>query len=304
MCPSSTSEPMNQKIIGPLALALSLSLAACDDATTVADAGPLTLMLTDDAGDVKMAIVTIARIELVGDGQPVVLAEDLLPIDLVPLENDVAPLVEDLMIPGGTYSQLRFVIPAACIRVEQADPIELTYASSDDFDECGTPDGRLQIPSFAQTGIKVNLPGGSIRVDGESKILLLDFDVAESFGHQAGQSDSWVMTPVIHAEDISLSGSIVVELSLATGFDASDFRATLTNGTGTESEPFVEAGGAGGTYVAPFHYLHAGEYEVSVELEAGVVLDFTLSPEAPQNVTLGSGEQVTVAFEVGPPPSP
>lgn len=61
--------------------------------------------------------------------------------DLLTLSNDIATLVEDETVPGGTYSQIRFIIPEACIGVEQADETELVYASGD-LDECGPKDGQ------------------------------------------------------------------------------------------------------------------------------------------------------------------
>ena len=42
---------------------------------------------------------------------------------------------------------------------------------------------------------------GSVRLEGNSNILLVDFDVAQSFGHQAGGSGRWVMHPVVMATD-------------------------------------------------------------------------------------------------------
>lgn len=58
-------------------------------------------------------------------------------------------------------------------------------------------DGVLQTPSFDQSGLKVNLPQGELELEGESTTWLVDFDVAESFGQEAGGSGQWVMNPVI-----------------------------------------------------------------------------------------------------------
>jgi len=40
----------------------------------------------------------------------------------------------------------------------------------------------------------VSMPGGLV-FDGAAQTLVVDFDVAESFGHEAGQSAKWVMHP-------------------------------------------------------------------------------------------------------------
>ena len=113
------------------------------------------------------------------------------------------------------------------------------------------------------------------------------------------------MHPVIHADDISLTGGIVVELTAAgtvdltsVGSSLADFQARVD----TEAMPlaFTDVDDDG-TYTATFLYLQPDpdpEYSVSVELRDGVSFDFTLDPTSPQNVTFGSGEQATVAFEV------
>ncbi len=237
---------MYRKILGLVAVLATLPLAACDDGTGALSPGTLSLMLTDAAGDFTQAQVTIERIELVGDGEPLVLLDAPFTTDLLTLSNDIASLTEDVTVPGGTYTQLRFIIPEACIGVEQEDESELVYASTD-FDACGAADGSLQLPSYDETGLKVGLPGGSIEVDGDSRILLLDFDVSQSFGQQAGMSGSWVMNPVIIAEDISLSGGIVVELTAADGVDLAALGASLADfearlDTETEPQPFTDPG--------------------------------------------------------------
>ena len=127
---------MFKKHVSLLTLLLLVPIAACDDSTDVGDPGTLSLLLTDAPGDFTQAIVTIKRIELVGDGQPLVLEDVPFTTDLLMLSNDVASLLEDETIPGGTYSELRFIIPEACIGIEQSDGSEAIYASSG-FADCG-----------------------------------------------------------------------------------------------------------------------------------------------------------------------
>ncbi len=296
---------MSRRILGSMALVMSLSLGACDDSTAVGTPGTLTLLITDAAGDFTQAFVTIERIELVGNGEPLVLRDTPFTTNLLTLSNDVATLVENVVVPAGTYSEIRFIIPGACIGVKQSDGSELVYASTG-FTECGPADGSLQLPSFAETGIKVNLPGGSIEVGGDAQILLLDFDVSQSFGQQAGQSGMWVMTPVINASDISLTGNIVVQLTVAAtvdltalGSSLADFQVRLS--TEATPQPFTDEDGDG-VFTATFLYLRPNEpnetYTVTVELQEGVSFDFTLNPTSPQVVVLGSGEEASIAFEV------
>lgn len=294
---------MFRKLLSVLAVAAVLPLAACDDGTSVAESGFMSLMLTDEAGDFTQARVTIERIELIGEGGPLVLRDDAITTNLLTLSNDVMSLVEDAVVPGGSYTQIRFIIPEACIGVEQEEGPDAIYASSG-FDACGAADGALKLPSFAETGIKVGLPGGAVAVDGDSKILLLDFDVSQSFGQEAGMSGSWVMTPVIKADDISLSGSITVELTAADDVDLAslgaslaDFQAELND---AEPQPFTDDDDDG-VYTVTFEYLLPDQsYDVSVGLREGISYDYTLDSEtpSPQSVSLVSGEQTTVVFEV------
>jgi hypothetical protein len=293
---------MSRKMIGLLALTLSLPMAACSDSTNVGEPGTMTLMLTDAPGDFTQARVTIERVELVGDGEPLVLRDTPYTTDLLTLSNDVDELVGDETVPAGTYTQLRFIIPEACIGVEQEDGSERVYASSG-FDDCGVADGSLQLPSFDETGIKVNLPGGAVEVDGDAHILLLDFDVSQSFGQQAGGSGMWVMTPVINAEDISLTSSVVIELTAADTVDLAaieaslgDFQARLS--TEAMPQPFTDDD-EDGVFTATFLYLIPdASYDVAVELQDDVSFNYTLDPTSPETVSLESGQQVTVAFEV------
>lgn len=292
---------MLRKLLSFLTVAAIIPLAACDDSTSVAESGFMSLMLTDEAGDFTQAWVTIERIELIGSGGPLVLRDDAVTTNLLTLSNDVMSLVQDAVVPGGTYTGIRFIIPEACIGVEQEGGGEAIYASTG-FEACGTEiAGDLQLPSFAQTGIKVGLPGGSVQVDGDSKVYLLDFVVSQSFGQQAGMSGSWVMTPVIKADDFSLSGTITVELTAADGVDPAllaDFQAELN--TDAEPQLFTDDDDDG-VYTAMFEYLLPDQsYDVSVGLREGISYDYILDSEtpSPQSVSLGSGEQTTVVFEV------
>lgn len=300
---------MRLTFLAILALALIVPTSACDDSGGGAETARLSLMLTDEEGDFTQAQVVIDRIELVGGGQPLVLRDDPFPANLLELANDVATMVADYPVPARSYNELRLIIPQACIAVEQEGGSEKVYASGG-FAACGQPDGTLTIPSLPQTGIKVNLPGGLLEVEGEQKILLLDFDVSQSFGPEAGASGGWIMHPVIRADDITFSGSLVVDLTAAEGVDLgavggslSDFQARLTG----EAVPqgFVDPDGDG-TYTAQFLFLMPGTgSEVSVELQEGVAYGFVTDPISPQPVTILSGAEMTVAFEVteATPPS-
>jgi hypothetical protein len=290
---------MSRTLFRLFTLAATLSFAACDDSTVVGEPGSFSLLLTDEAGDFTQAVVTIERIELVGGEEgATVLMDEPFTTDLLTLSNDIEALVEDVTVPPGTYDQLRFVITEACIGVEQEDESVLVYAS-DGFEECGPIDGNLQMPSFDASGLKVTFPDGPVEIAGDAHILLLDFDVSQSFGQQAGMSGMWVMHPVIHADDLSLSGSIEVEMTVAEEVDLEALEASLADFTAqlNDEEPIAFAD-EDGTFTVTFQYVMPGEHDIAIGLAEGVSFDFTLDPASPQTVTLPGSGDASVAFEV------
>jgi hypothetical protein len=186
-----------------LALGLGVFAAACD--STEPGSTSLTVLLTDAPGDVRAAVVTISEIYLQGSGQAesedagrVLVSSEPRTVDLLTLAASTTTLVAEEDVPSGRYGQLRFVITGAYLEVENDDGSTSIFASSEDYD--GLPvsaevAGELQMPSLGQSGLKVNLPGDALDLTGEEAVLLVDFDVAESFGHEAGTG--WVMHPVV-----------------------------------------------------------------------------------------------------------
>jgi hypothetical protein len=153
---------------------------------------------------VQHAFVTITEINLTGENGKVVLRDTPYTGDLLTLAGTTADLVVDADVPSGTYAHLRFVISGACIAVENESGGSDIY-TTDGYDStpCGGPaTGILQAPSYAQSGLKVVLDEGVLAIVGPQKILLVDFDVEQSFGHVAGQVGKWVMHPVVTGGEI------------------------------------------------------------------------------------------------------
>lgn len=164
----------------------------------------VTLLLTDAPGDIKTAMVTIEEIYLQGGGGRVVLLDEPVTTDLLTLVDDYQTLLAGVEVPAGSYSQLRFVISGAYIEVEREGGATEFFASASDYEglpENATVAGLLIMPSLNSSGLKVNFAGALTLEEGETT-LLVDFDVAQSFGKQAGQSGRWVMHPVITGEKI------------------------------------------------------------------------------------------------------
>lgn len=278
-----------------LVLAFVAVLGACDDNPTGDDAGTISMLLTDAPGDFTRAVVTIDRIELIGDeddddsGANIVLRDEPYTGDLLELSNDVAELVDGAVVPGGAYHQIRFVISGGCIEVETEDGSEI-YAS-DGYIECGAADGDLHMPSFGSSGLKITLPAG-FRISGDDRIVLVDFDVAESFGRQAGNSGRWVMHPVVHATEIVTSGSLQVSLTVA---DSVTLPRTLTADSFSvrlnEEAPITVNGG-----LATFNFLVPGTYSLQLVTPDGVSV--TTDPALPLDVDIGSSDDAGVEITI------
>jgi hypothetical protein len=293
-----------------LAGAVAALLTACNGGD-----GKVTLKLTDAPGDFAAAVVTIEKVTLAGEDASgeggVVLFSGKRTVDLLSLANETMDLVTDAAVPSGRYGQLRFVITGAYVAVEEAEGTTRIYATSPDYEglpEGAVVSGALRTPSFATSGLKVNLDGG-LTVDGDQHVLLVDFSVAESFGHEAGGSGAWVMHPVIRAGTIGLSGAVEAtatlapEAALPEGVTLADVVAVLSHTATIEGAPTVveetlpltDADGDG-TFAARFQFLFPGAFELSLRGRDGAALEST--PASPVAVTVESGQTESVAFSV------
>jgi hypothetical protein len=222
-----------RRIVAGTTAVLALATISCGgDSPMGTGPGKMTVLLTDAPGDFVKAVVTISSIYVQpGDGQNgrVELLSTPVTTDLLTLANSTSELVKDATLPAGSYSQLRFVITGGYVEVDDGDGTTSIYASSPDYE--GLPAGAqvagsLQMPSYAQSGLKVNLPGGGVSVAGDQKIVLVDFDVSRSFGQAAGSSGQWVMSPVLVATDFSTTSTLHVTLSRADGVVLPSFNNT------------------------------------------------------------------------------
>jgi hypothetical protein len=194
-------------LVGAVA-ALALFTVACESGPTSLRTGKLSLLLTDAPGDVAEAVVTIDRIYLQPDSNDangrVVLLEDDVTVDLLTLRDSLMGLIDSVDIPVGSYRQLRLVISGGYVSIVGTDTTtRQIYASSPTY--AGLPSGAvvtgdLQMPSLAQSGLKVTLPDDALEIgDDDVVTLVIDFDVAQSFGRLAGNSGRWVMSPRLTA---------------------------------------------------------------------------------------------------------
>jgi hypothetical protein len=291
------------------ALVLSAAMAACDDNAfePIGEAGTMAVLLTDAPGDFEHAIVTIESVELRGAGDAIVLMDDPVTVDLLDLQNEVMMLVGETPVPGGNYTELRLIISDGLIQVEEDDGSTRVYTSSGAFatSQGFTADGDLQMPSFGSSGLKIKLPSGEGFVDGDHNAVLIDFNVAQSFGHQAGNSGRWVLHPVIRASGFTTTGSIRLDLVLPDSVTLPVIGTTQTtlgmlagvlDRNGDPVNVLFTDADANGTWEATFRFLPPGTYTMGFSLPTGLAV--TTNPVLPLTLTVLSGQTTTQAVTI------
>jgi hypothetical protein len=287
---------------------LALATAACssDDGMS-SGSGQLSVVLKDAPGDIKAAVVTISEINLQGSGGKLVLSNNEVTTDLLTLSTDVETLVQDATVPARNYTQLRFVITGGYVEVDNGNGTSSIYASDPNY--AGLPPGatvtgNLQMPSLGQSGLKVTLPGNKLTISsGDQKLLVVDFDVSQSFGHLAGGSGQWVMHPVIKADEVSATGGARVAVTLEAGVTLpgtavlSEFSVTLTGSDGIPRTALLDDSDGDGTFEAVYDFLAPGGYDVTIQAPAGVTA-FTTTPALPGTLTVQGGQTATASFTI------
>jgi hypothetical protein len=200
---------------------------------------------------------------------------------------------------------MRIVITGGYIEVERAGGGSDIFASSPSY--AGLPagakvTGELHMPSFGTSGLKIDLPGGKLDIGEGQTVVMLDFDVKESFGHEAGRSGRWVMTPKIEATNVTFGGNVVAQLSLGSGvtlpilngaqLTLASFTARLTPvGGGTARIVTFSDSNNDGVYEAMFKGLVPGQYSLEVLLPTGLLGTFSIA--LPLVVTVAENQTVT-----------
>jgi Domain of unknown function (DUF4382) len=281
-----------------LIFASALALGGCGDSQGPGTAR-FSVKLTDAPGPFKTAKVTIAEVYLQGSGGKTSLTTTPTTVNLLELQNATLDLVKDVEVPTGSYNQLRIVLTGGYVELQDGS----IFASSPDYE--GLPAGAvvtgdLQMPSLGQTGIKVTLPGTALDVTGPQKIVLLDFDVSQSFGHETGNPGGWVMHPVIKGAEIETTGTVSVSLKLKDGVtlpEVNGNQVTLADFTaklGTETQALDANGNASFAFVLP------DTYPLYFTGPAG--LTFTTDPVATQanpiQVVVTSGQAASASATI------
>ena len=311
---------MPSRWLVPVAL-LPLLLGGCGDGPLSDGLARVSLALTDAPGDADSVWVQIGEIYLQGggnEGRITLLGEaeaDALGlVELTQLAGTTLDLVGDVDISAGNYGQLRFVIEGAVLETEDGGVFTFNAAHP-----LGTPGtGSLTCPSCAQTGIKVLLPGEVADLEAGAHLIVLDFDVAQSFGRGAGQSGSWVMAPVIRAAELGFTGAVTgtVDVERDTGgtpvvtipqcpagmprdltaFIPEAVAQTLTDDLG---EPVTTSTAVASDGSFSFSFLHPDQYDLSfvtdVEFDGATL---TFGADAPGIVDVTSGGSLVVTYTI------
>jgi Domain of unknown function (DUF4382) len=299
----------NARLLLPL-LAGSLLLGACssDSGGTGASSGKVSVRLVDAPGDLKEARVQIQQIYLQGASESDSTAGRLqlggssdTYYDLLTLgSGSFADLVKDAVVPAGTYSSLRIVIGDAYVVTRDGK----VYATPGATLPAGvTATGNLLRTRGKSSGYQVQFTGGGLTVSGDTKLVVLDFDVANSFGHVAGNSGSYVLNPHFTVTQASLTGSISGTVS------ANRVTFPACGGGATDLSQFTATASSGATLLAAragtdgkfaFPYAAAGTYTMGMAPVAyanGDSLSFTATAN-PTSVTVASGASTTVSYTV------
>ncbi len=311
--------PRTSRWTVPLVL-LPLLVSACSDDSLSDGTARVSLSLTDRAGDVDLAWVEIDEIYLQGggnEGRTILVdqeaGDDLGLIELTELAGTTLDLIDDVEIAAGNYGQLRFVIEGAVV---EADEEVFTFNADHPGGKPAT--GSLTCPSCAQTGIKVLLPGEVADLEAGSHLIVLDFDVHQSFGRAAGQSGRWVMSPVIRAAELGFSGAVsgvvdverddageplvtIPECPAGTSRDLTAFtpEAVAENLVDDVGVFITSTTGVASDGSFSFRFLHPDQYDLGfvadTEFDGGTL---TFEADAPGLVDVTSGGNATVAYTI------
>lgn len=297
--------PVKQRSM-TLTACFALAAAACSESTSVEGDTHLRVLLTDAAAEyIETASVDIGAVEILpaDNGAPIPLSEDGTDglQNLFELQDAATMVLGEATFDAGAYEQIRMIVEAAHVTLKEG------YEFTD-----GSTEKALEVPSGAQTGIKLILSaaepdedGPLILAPGEQEIVL-DFDVSQSFLIQGNPETpagihGMLFKPTIRVSLPSAAGTITGTVS--TALEDVSVEGLTVAAERVEDEEGEEVGEgqtetatgktkADGTY--ELHYIVPGTYIVTVGVGEGL----TTEPESVE-VEVGATETVAdVNFEV------
>ena len=266
--------------------------------------GRFTLRVTDSpVTSAERVVVEFTGIEVKPrGGEPEVFDFDTpRRIDLLALDGGGSEiLLEDEMLPAGEYESIRLKVNAG-------------RNASDSFIEL--EDGSrhaLFIPSGNQTGLK--LIRGFIIGAGGTHDFTIDFDLRKSVTRPPGQGGDFILKPVLrlvnNLEVGTIRGTVAQELIV----DGCEPAVYLYNGAdvvpddiGSATPPLsstaVRLDSVSGEYRFRLGFVPAGAHTLAFTCAADdddAELDDAITFAAPINVSVTSGQTITVVFPAAP----
>lgn len=250
-----------------LGVGLALMAAACssDNSTGGSGTGTVEIRLTDaPSDDFQSATIFVSQVSLQpGDANAsaVVVSSTKASFDLLTLQNGVTAELGQNAVPTGTYSQVRMIVDSA----------RVVLKSGNTFSD-GSTTAILKVPSGSESGLKINF-GTPISVTAGQTVLLVDFDLSQSFVFQGPRShpNSVLLKPVVHATALnvaaSISGTITPSTSAAAVYAISGTDTVQTTFANATTGTYTLSGLPPGTYVVA---AKATGFQVSVS--ASIVL--------------------------------
>ena len=292
----------------PLVVA-ALVAGACDNGDSISGdgRGRLTIGLTDaPAADIKEAWIQIDEFILFNDSTSGSITLDPTQtgwINLLALSGGkVLDIVNKALVPNGSYSQLRLVLGDAYIVLKDGRVFATPGA---DLPSGVTAVGEAKCPSCAQSGYKVNFTNGPLIVNSNT-FVLIDFDVAQSFAHEAGKSGKVIIHPVLKATTqnvafslikglVSLAQNITIPACGGQNNTRAIFKPTAATVTDTVTAAVDTAGNYRITNLAPATYTMSAIKDYT--FANGDSLTIASTP-TPGSVTLAAGDSATVNYQI------
>ncbi|HEX4886798.1 MAG TPA: DUF4382 domain-containing protein [Luteibaculaceae bacterium] len=198
------------------AVIASVALAACQKNAPSPNAVPVEFRLTDAPVDYKHVFIDIQGIEMVVDGEPIVVENVQQGVyDLLALSGGMDTLLASITVEPGRLSQIRLIL---------GENNELVLNDSTRH--------ALQTPSAQQSGLKINVQRELIT--GEQPVFVLDFDAARSIVETG--NGSYILKPVIKCLDessVKVQGRVSPPVrSFVLFYSGVDTLSTYTGGSG------------------------------------------------------------------------
>ena len=189
------------RLLTPL-LALAGAAACSNDDNGPSGTATLTVALTDaPSDDFESATIYISQVSVKGSGVSAddqIISSTKASYDLLTLQDGVTATLGSVLVPTGSYSQVRLLVDSARVVLKSGH----TFAD-------GSNTAKLTVPSGSETGLKVTISPPIDVTSGET-VLLVDFDVNLSFVFQGPRDhpNSVSFKPVLHATAMDVAASI------------------------------------------------------------------------------------------------